>query len=128
MDKQSKKIDKLSHKLINQAGLEKPSVDFLSNVMNKIEVKKASQPFIFKPLISKSMWLLIISFTLITFALLMVYPVFTESTLYKLPSLSKLTFQFPEIHFSKITIYGLGFLSLFLIQIPFLKKQIEQRF
>ena len=133
MDKQSNKIDKLTHKLINEAGLENPSAEFFINVMDKIETQKVSQPIVFQPLISKKMWLLIISFTIIALVLLSVYPIFTETSLYQLPSVSKFAFQlpevqFPEIHFSKITVYGIGFLSLFLIQIPFLKKQIDQRF
>lgn len=133
MDKQSNKIDKLIHKLINEAGLENPSTEFFINVMDKIEVQKVSQPIVFQPLISKKIWLLIVSFTIVALVLLSVYPIFTEFTLYQLPSLSKLSFQLPEmqlpeIQFSKITIYGIGFLSLFLIQIPFLKKQIDQRF
>ena len=138
MDKQSNKIDKLTHKLINEAGLENPSAEFFINVMDKIEAQKVSQPIVFEPLISKKIWMLIISFTIVALVLLSVYPIFTETSLYQLPSLSKFAFQLPEvqlpevqlpeIHFSKITVYGIGFLSLFLIQIPFLKKQIDQRF
>ena len=128
MDKQSNKNDKLIHNLINEAGLDNPSADFLSKVMDKIETQKVTQPIVFQPLISKRMWLLIVLFTIVALVLLSVYPIFTESTLYQLPKWNKFSIQMPEIHFSKITIYGLGFLSLFLIQIPFLKKQIDQRF
>ena len=133
MDKQSNKIDKLTHKLINEAGLENPSAEFFINVMDKIEAQKVSQPIVFEPLISKKMWMLIALLTIVALVLLTIYPVFTESSFYQLPSLNKFAIQlpevqFPEIHFSKITVYGIGFLSLFLIQIPFLKKQIDQRF
>jgi hypothetical protein len=128
MDKQSKKIDKLAHQLINEAGLENPSSDFFSKVMDKIEAKKVSQLIVFQPLISKKAWLLIISFTIVVITLLTIYPIIDEFSLFQLPSLSHLSFKFPEIHLSKTAIYGIGFLSLFLIQIPFLKKQIDQRF
>ena len=128
MDKQSNKIDKLAHQLLNEAGLENPSADFFSNVMDKIEAQKASQPVVFQPLISKKAWLLIISFTIVAITLLTIYPIINEFSLFQLPSLSSLSFKFPEIHLSKTAIYGIGFLSLFLIQIPFLKKQLDQRF
>tara|TARA_B100000809_G_scaffold234129_1_gene251364 strand:- start:8415 stop:8795 length:381 start_codon:yes stop_codon:yes gene_type:complete len=126
MDKQSKKIDKLVHQLINEAGLENPSSDFFNKVMDKIEAQKVSQPIIFEPLISKKTWLLIISFTIVVITLLTIYPIIDEFSLFQLPSLSNLSFKFPEIHLSKTAVYGIGFLSLFLIQIPFLKKQIDQ--
>tara|TARA_R110000787_G_scaffold81036_2_gene175921 strand:+ start:76960 stop:77346 length:387 start_codon:yes stop_codon:yes gene_type:complete len=128
MDKQSKKIDKLTHQLINEAGLENPSADFFSKVMDKIEIQKVSQPIVFQPLISKKAWLLIISFAIVVITLLTMYPIIDEFSLFQLPSLSNLSFKFPEMHLSKTAIYGIGFLSLFLIQIPFLKKQIDQRF
>jgi hypothetical protein len=126
MDKQSKRIDKLTHQLINEAGLENPSANFFSKVMDKIEVKKVSQPIVFQPLISKKAWMLIISFTIVVIALLTIYPINNEFSLFQLPSLSHLLFKFPKIHLSKTAIYGIGFISLFLIQIPFLKKQIDQ--
>jgi len=128
MDKQSNKIDKLAHRLLNEAGLENPSADFFSNVMDKIEAQKVSQPIVFQPLISTKAWLLIVLFTIVVIALLTIYPIFNEFSLFQLPSLSNLSFKFPEMHLSKTAIYGIGFLSLFLIQIPFLKKQIDQRY
>ena len=128
MDKQSNKIDELAHQLINEAGLENPSADFFSNVMDKIEVKSVSQPIVYQPLISVKMWLLLISITIVSIVLLMYFPIINSSSFFQLPSFNYLSFKLPEIHLSKTTIYGIGFLSLFLIQIPFLKKQIDQRF
>lgn len=128
MDKQSNKIDKLVHQLINEAGLENPSAEFFSNVMDKIETQKASQSIAYKPLISVKMWMLLISITIVSIVLLMYFPIINSSSFFQFPSLSSLSFKLPEIHLSKTAIYGIGFLSLFLIQIPFLKKQIDQRF
>ena len=128
MDKQSKNIDKLTHQLINEAGLEKPSADFFNNVMDKIEKQNVSKPIVFQPLISKKIWLLLFAITVFAVVIFIVFPVFNSTSLYQLPSLSTLTIKLPEINLSKTTIYGIGFLSLFLIQIPFLKKQIDQRF
>jgi hypothetical protein len=128
MDKQSEKLDKLTHQLINDAGLENPSSDFFSNVMDEIENKTSSQPIVYQPLISLKMWLLLIALTIIVLALLQFFPGINSGAIYQLPSLNNLSFKLPEIHLSKTAIYGIGFLSLFLIQIPFLKKQIDQRF
>ncbi len=128
MDKQSNNIDKLTHNLINEAGLDNPSADFLSKVMDKIEIQKASQSIVYKPLISIKMWLLLISITIVSIVLLFNFPIINSSSFFQFPTLSTLSFDIPEVHFSKTAIYGIGFLSLFLIQIPFLKKQIDQRF
>lgn len=128
MEKQSKHFDKITHQLINEAGLENPSPDFFSNVMDKIEVKNASQPIVYQPLISIKMWILLFVITIVSVVLLMTFPIISTNTIYQIPSLSSLSFDIKEIKLSKTVIYGLGFLSLFLIQIPFLKKQIDQRF
>jgi len=127
MEKQSKNIDKITKKILKDGGLHQPSSSFLTNVMEAIEKQSASQPVVYKPLISKTKWILLFVLTAIVLVLLFIFPVFSESSL-----LSQLTipeefkFNLPEMNLSKTTIYGVGFLSLFLIQIPFLKRQLEK--
>jgi len=63
--------------------------------------------------------------------LLFIFPVFSETPLFSqltIPEGFNFEFNLPEINFSKTTIYGLGFLALFLIQIPFLKRQLEKSY
>ena len=91
-------------------------------------IKKTYQPIVYQPLISVKMSILLLLITIVSIVLFMYFPIIYTTTLFQLPSFSSLSFDIPEISLSKTIIYGLGFLSLFLIQIPFLKKQIDQRF
>ena len=53
MEKQSENIDRITKKIIKDAGLHQPSVDFFSNVMEAIEAQSTSTSIVYKPLISK---------------------------------------------------------------------------
>ena len=129
MEKPSKKVDSYTESLIKEAGLQKPSADFFANVMNAVEAEKASQPIVYQSLISKQMWMVLSVVSIIVIGFLLLFPSSSE-TIVNLPSLNfeKLSFHIPELHFSKITIYGIGFLGLFLIQIPFLKRQLNKSY
>ena len=55
-------LDDFINKMIKETPIEKPSIDFSSNVMdaiNTLEVKKLTNTF--EPLISKKVWLLILA-------------------------------------------------------------------
>ncbi len=128
MEKQSENIDRITKKIIKDAGLEQPSSDFFSNVMEAIESETTSASMVFQPLISKKMWMLLIALTAAVLVLLFIFPVFSESSLINpitIPEQFKFDFNLPEMKLSKTTIYGVGFLSLFLLQIPFLKRQLN---
>jgi len=129
MEKPSKKIDSYTESLIKEAGLQQPSTDFFTNVMNAIEAEKAPQPIVYQSLISKQAWMVLLVASVMVISFLLMFPSSSEYTL-NLPNLhfEKLSFHLPELHFSKITIYGIGFLGLFLIQIPFLKRQLNKSY
>jgi len=131
MEKQSKNINKITKNIIKEGGLHQPSPSFLTNVMEAIETQSVSQPVVYKPLISKTKWMLLFVLTAIILVLLFVFPVFSETPLFSqltIPKGFNFEFNLPEMNLSKTTIYGLGFLSLFLIQIPFLKRQLEKSY
>lgn len=131
MEKQSKNIDKITKNIIKDAGLHQPSPSFLATIMEAIETQSVSKPVVYKPLISKSKWMLLFTITLVAFILLFVFPVFSETPLFSqftIPEELNFEFSLPKVNLSKTTIYGVGFLSLFLIQIPFLKKQLNTSF
>ena len=128
MEKQSENIDRITKKIIKDAGLHQPSKDFFSNVMEAIESQSTSASIVYKPLISKTTWMLIFAIAAVVLVLLFVFPVFSETSLINpitIPEQFKFNFTLPEMKLSKTTIYGVGFLSLFLLQIPFLKRQLN---
>jgi len=131
MEKQSKHIDRITEKIIKDAGLHQPSTDFFSNVMEAIETQSVSQTIVYKPLISKTMWTILFALTALILVLLFIFPVFSETPLFgqlTIPEGFNFKFNLPEIHLSKTTIYGIGFLALFFLQIPFLKKQLNNSY
>ncbi|PHS63284.1 MAG: hypothetical protein COB12_09670 [Flavobacterium sp.] len=129
MEKPSKKIESYAESLMKEAGLQKPSADFFKNVMNAVETEKVPQPIVYQSLISNQSWMVLLVASVVVIGFLLMVSSSTE-TLIKLPNLhlEKLSFHLPELHFSKITIYGVGFLGLFLIQIPFLKMQLNKNY
>lgn len=126
MEEQFKNIDRLTKKLLQEAGTHKPSSNFLNNVMLEVEqtaIKKAYQP-----LISRSTWLVIVVLSVVLILVLTAFPFPQLSFISDLQLSEKLNFQnpFSGIEFSKTTIYAVGFLGLFLVQIPFLKHYFEK--
>ena len=73
---EDRKMDQFSKFIMDEIKLESPSKDFISNVMKSVEVEsEKSRLLVYKPLIHKSVWGLII----ILFLALSVY-IFTGST------------------------------------------------
>ena len=129
MEKESKNIDKITRSIIKDGGLHKPSANFFTNVMEAIEAQSVSPSVAYKPLISKTNWTLLFIFTAIVLVLLFIFPVFSETTIFSqltIPEGFNFEINLPQIKLSKTTLYGIGFLSLFLIQIPILKRQLEK--
>ncbi len=131
MEKQSKNIDRITKNIIKDGGLHQPSTNFLSNVMEAIETQSVSQPIVYKPLISKTKWGILFVITVLILVLIFIFPVFSETPLFSqltIPEGFNFEFNLPEMKLSKTTIYGVGFLALFFIQIPFLKQQLEKSY
>ncbi len=58
-NKEHQNLDKFSKKIFTEAAKEKPSFDFTSKVMSQIEATYAEK-LIYKPLIPKAIWVLIL--------------------------------------------------------------------
>jgi nitric oxide reductase large subunit len=126
MEEQFKNIDRLTKKLLKEAGTHKPSSNFLSKVMTGVEqtaIKKAYQP-----LISRTAWLVIGVLSVVLIVVLIAFPFPQLSFISDLQLSEKIHFQnpFSGIEISKTTVYAVGFLGLFLVQIPFLKHYFEK--
>ncbi|UJH92561.1 hypothetical protein LZ575_08805 [Antarcticibacterium sp. 1MA-6-2] len=123
MEKRSRE-ELLMQKMMKDAGLEKPSIDFSANVMKAIAVKKAV--FEYKPLISRQAWTII--FSIIGIAFFGFYQMNTGYSLisnFSLPDFN--SFSVPKIELSQTMTWAIAFVALFLLEIPFLKRLIERQ-
>jgi len=126
MEKQFDREDKLMKRLLNEAGTEKPSADFKSRIMSKVEPQNAEiRPY--EPLISKTGWTSIA----VIFGILMT----GVSYLYADISLSgHLNFEFPHLldmpkmNLSRTMQYAIAFVALFFLQVPFLKRFLDREY
>ena len=126
MDKQSKREEDLLKKLVTDAGLDKPAEGFSADVMDKI-LNSTEAKIRYTPLISKKVWwLLAVAFgTLLIF--LYMNPSSSGSFFTLDLSSEGVKFSLPEFNFSRTLIYGTLFLSLFIFQVPLLKKYFEPK-
>ena len=129
MEKQSNNLDDFTRKLIVESGVHKPSLDFSKRVVEAIESKAVSLN-VYQPLISRKSWVFIIITCAACFISFYFFPSTGNSILDKLEIGQYLDVQFslPDIKLSKTFIYAIGFMSLFLIQIPILKHYVFNRF
>ncbi|MEW7280077.1 hypothetical protein ABW636_15895 [Aquimarina sp. 2201CG1-2-11] len=119
--------------LVKEAGLECPSSDFLSNVMNKVEVSSVQAPVSYKPLISRKGWGGIIFVISLVIFLLLSFESDENSFFDKLNflNISKRNFEAPFSGYTlhKSTIYGILLLCfLFFVQVTMLKRKIDKDF
>lgn len=127
MDEQFKDKDPLLMDLVKEAGLDQAGPDFTKNVMARLQPKGVAQEAVYRPLIGKKAWVVIGLIALAVLLFVLLVPVGA------LPWTSSLAegWTLPEtnwdLQLSKTSMYALGCLALFLIQIPFLKRYLEQR-
>lgn len=128
MEEQFKNIDSITNKLVQQAGTHQTSPDFVSKVMEAVTAKAAHKTT-YQPLISKKGWWGIGVAALLGIVLLYLYPTSGIPMVNEFDLSKKLTFNnpFANLHFSKTFVYGVGFLGLFFLQIPFLKRYMERK-
>ena len=106
--KDIKDIDEVTKKWVKEAGLQQPSPQVLQNIMKTVEKKP------YQPLINFRGWVLVAALFVLCMGLLYFYPI-------DMPFQMANGYSLPSINVSNITIYAVGFLVLFLIQVPFLK-------
>lgn len=133
-NKHSEEIHAFSKKYLNEIPEESTSVDFTSNVMNRIEaLAPVHDAFVFKPLISKKR-----GFFIGTAIFVLIMSVFNaeRKTYFTLPQLDvsfmeKINFQpmFDAIQISSNTLYLVLISSALLwIQLFYLKRYFEKQF
>lgn len=126
-------LDKLAKKVMQLSSLESPSLDFTAKIMAKVKASATSSITVYKPLISKSGWL-IISILVIGG---LTYGIFGsgleglgwfDNIDYSIISNNKVTEAISRITFSKTLMYAIGLCGLvFFIQIPMMKHYFDKR-
>jgi hypothetical protein len=125
MEEQFKNIDRGIEKLVKEAGIHKPSANFLNDVMSAVNQTAIKQ--VYKPLISRATWFIIVTLFAASFVVLYFYSTPELSLLQDLNLFEKLSFEIPTSEFQvpKTMVYAIGCLGLFLFQIPFLKNYLK---
>jgi hypothetical protein len=126
-------LDKLAKKVMKSSSIESPSLEFTANIMSKIEVSISSSVTVYKPLISKSAWLLISILVIGGLS----YGIFGsgleslgwfDTIDFSIISNNKLTEAISGITISKTLMYAVGFCGLlFFVQIPMMKHYLDKR-
>jgi hypothetical protein len=127
MDKPSKKEENFTKKIIKEAGLSAPSIDFTNQVMAIVTARKVVQKA-YQPLISKRAWGIVTIAISLVLLLILTIPFENESYFSALKLQERLQFSLPQWELSKTLTYAIGFMALFLLQIPFLKHYLGKQY
>lgn len=128
MDKPSKHSEDLLKKMIKDAGLSKPSSNFAQSVLASIQTNRKAQT-IYSPLLSKKVWIVLLVIIIIGLIGIYFLPFTDDQSLMEKAGLSNsfdLPLSLPDFKISRTLTYAIGFMALFLIQIPFLKRFLEK--
>jgi len=126
-------LDKLAKKVMQSSLLESPSLDFTANIMAKVEASATSNITVYKPLISKRVWLLISILVIGGLSYGVLGNDLNGLGLFDTIDLSiisnnKITEAISGITFSKTLMYAVGLCGLmFFIQIPMMKHYLDKQ-
>ncbi|WP_179005659.1 hypothetical protein [Winogradskyella forsetii] len=131
MEKDDKKIEELIGKLMSTDSLEQPSLSFTDNIMSKVEAISKSTVTVYKPLIPKSVWFVILG----GFVALVGYIYLNKETKndgwFDRLDWSNITVNPLEnlsVDFSTTLMYAVVLLAIMVsIQVPLLKHYLDKR-
>ncbi|OEJ98941.1 hypothetical protein A8C32_07060 [Flavivirga aquatica] len=133
-EKENKYLNNLTKKVIQEGSLECPSFNFTDDIMSQIELLDKKHIIIYKPLISKTIWSLILA----SFFILILYIVFgtqTESTgwlnkiNFSILLNNKISNMLTGFKVSKKFVYAIVFLGIMTVfQVLLLKQYFNKRF
>ena len=127
-----KYLEDLTEKVIKDRSIESPSFNFTDKVMSQVNTVNESKTLVYKPLISKTTWVLIAIGFLAIMLYLLLFETQTEPSgwLHKINFgvLSSKEISFPSFKVSKTLMYAVVLFGvMFSIQIPFLKHHFDKR-
>ncbi len=133
-EKETKYLDDLSRRVVEESTIESPSFNFTDSVMSKVNALHESKATVYKPLISKTSWFLIGFSVLASILYILFFGTNTETSNWiqsiSFSMLSNINMDIlPSISISKTVTYAFLFFGLMIcIQIPFLKNHFDKRF
>lgn len=125
----NKHIDQFVDRVMKSSKFETPSFDFTAKIMSQITVNQRSKVTVYKPLISKTTWGILLVLT----AGMVGFQIFSQEST-SLGWFDKLDFSivsnlFSGVKISQTTMYSLLMFGVMLfIQIPLLKHYFNKRF
>ena len=124
MENSPKEIEKLTQGWVQEAGIEQPSLDFVQKVMDAVDVS-TNKSKVYRPLISGRGWSLVAGLFITSLVVVYLFPLgeFRQLDMIDFSNLPTLQNPFEDMKVSKPMLYAVGFLTLFLVQIPFLKRK-----
>lgn len=126
MEERYNREDELMKSLLKEAGTEKPSSDFKSNIMMRLESRKTElSPY--EPLISKSVWMMLGGGMIAS--ILALYLINTEYFFdYNLDFEYLSSVKLPSIDLSRTMQIAIAFVALFFLEVPFLKRFLDREY
>lgn len=126
MEERYNREDELMKSLLKEAGTEKPSSDFKSNIMMRLESRKTElSPY--EPLISKSVWIILGGGMIAS--ILALYLINTEYFFdYNLDFEFLSSVKLPSIDLSRTMQIAIAFVALFFLEVPFLKRFLDREY
>jgi len=132
MSTNEEKLDELARKVIKQAGVQQPSVDFTQLAMKKVLQSHQQTAVVYKPLISNGVWGAIVAMT--TF--LLIYVVYNTTNVNILSDIGvSISSKFqnwqwntliPDLPISPYFTYGMLTLVILLsIEIPLIRRRFK---
>ncbi|PXY45078.1 hypothetical protein [Flavobacterium hydrophilum] len=128
MKESDKNIENLIEKMMSEETLQSPSIDFTSKIMAQVSIIEEKKLKVYKPLISKQTWFIIIA-VLIAFS---IYVIATGND-YDLKIndlyIKEYSNIFSGLHVSEYTLYAILIVPvMMLIQIPLLKNYYAKKY
>lgn len=124
--KNDEKIEKFTKHIFDEVGLEKPSSSFVKNVMGEIEVLPEAKRIVYKPLISKRAWAVILASCIGLVLGAIANPI--ESVIFQDMKINVDLNIFKNLVFSDTLIYGISVLGILcIVQILFLKSRFDKQ-
>lgn len=131
MEAEDKKIEDLINKLMADDSLEQAPINFTDKVMSKVEAISKSKTIVYKPLISKPVWFIIIgSFIALVGYIILNKPSSNNTWLnrFDLSNVSLNVFENISVNFSSTLMYAVVLLAIMVsIQVPLLKHYFNKR-
>jgi hypothetical protein len=124
MENSPKEIEKLTQGWVQEAGIEQPPLDFVQKVMDAVDAS-AKKSKVYRPLISRRGWSLVAVLFGASLVIGYLIPLgeFAQLDSIDFSNLPSIQNPFEDMKVSKPMLYAVGFLTLFLVQIPFLKRK-----